>query len=88
MHAVLHAADHTDTTPDSAWYPTRAAGRCTLASGLAVGSSPVFLGALADAVGLRTAVLLTPALLALLLVTLAWIGRRARPGWRRGPACG
>jgi fucose permease len=48
--------------------PDRAAARCVLASGLAVGAAPLALGALADAVTLRTAVLLTP----LLLLAFLW----------------
>jgi fucose permease len=43
--------------------PQRAAARCALASGLAIGAAPLLLGALADAVGLRAAFLLTPLLL-------------------------
>jgi fucose permease len=43
--------------------PDRAAARCALASGVAIGGAPLLLGALADAVGLRAAFLLAPALL-------------------------
>jgi fucose permease len=43
--------------------PQRAAARCALASGLAIGVAPLLLGALADTVGLRTAALLVPVLL-------------------------
>ena len=43
--------------------PDRAAARCALASGLAIGAAPLLLGALADAVGLHAAFLLTPLLL-------------------------
>ena len=41
----------------------RAAARCALASGLAIGAAPLLLGALADTIGLRGAFLLTPLLL-------------------------
>lgn len=47
--------------------PGRAAGRCALASGVAIASAPPLLGALADAAGLHTAFLLVPALLLVLL---------------------
>jgi predicted MFS family arabinose efflux permease len=63
--------------------PIRAAGRCALASGLAVGSAPVLLGALADTAGLRAAFWLAPALLTVLLAGLARIHRidaENRPG--------
>jgi fucose permease len=48
--------------------PDRAAARCALASGLAIGAAPLLLGALADAVGLRAAFLLTPLLLLAVVV--------------------
>jgi fucose permease len=51
--------------------PDRAAARCALASGLAIGAAPLLLGALADALGLRVAILLTPALLAAFLTRCA-----------------
>ncbi|HEX6234443.1 MAG TPA: MFS transporter [Jiangellaceae bacterium] len=60
--------------------PARAASRCALASGLAIGAAPLLLGTLADQIGLRTAVLLTPTLIILLLTRVirrAWDGRRA-----------
>jgi hypothetical protein len=43
--------------------PTRAAARCALASGIAIGAAPLLLGALADLAGLRVALLLVPVLL-------------------------
>jgi hypothetical protein len=43
--------------------PSRAAARCALASGIAIGAAPLLLGALADLAGLRAALLLVPALL-------------------------
>jgi fucose permease len=51
--------------------PDRAAARCALASGLAIGLAPLLLGALADAVGLRAAFLLTPLLLLAVLTRCA-----------------
>jgi fucose permease len=51
--------------------PDRAAARCALASGLAIGAAPLLLGALADAVGLRAAFLLTPLLLLAVLARCA-----------------
>jgi MFS family permease len=51
--------------------PDRAAARCALASGLAIGAAPLLLGALADAVGLRTAFLLAPLLLLAVLARSA-----------------
>ncbi|WP_242900682.1 MFS transporter [Actinomadura terrae] len=53
--------------------PVQAAGRCALASGVAIGTAPLFLGALADATSLRAAVFVAPALL---LVLLSRCGRR------------
>ncbi|MBT2212953.1 MULTISPECIES: sugar MFS transporter [Actinomadura] len=53
--------------------PVQAAGRCALASGVAIGTAPLFLGALADATTLRTAVFVAPALL---LILLSRCGRR------------
>lgn len=47
--------------------PERAAARGALASGLAIGVAPLVLARLADAVGLRAAYLIVPALLAVLL---------------------
>jgi len=58
--------------------PGRAAARCALASGLAIGAAPLLLGALADAVGLRAAFLLTPLLLLAVLARNA--GRLATAG--------
>lgn len=43
--------------------PDRAAARATLGSGLAIGVAPLVLGRLSDAVGLRAAFLVVPALL-------------------------
>jgi MFS family permease len=51
--------------------PTRAAARCALASGVAIGAAPLLLGALADLVGLRAALLLVPALLGAIVVRSA-----------------
>ncbi|MFC6885549.1 MULTISPECIES: MFS transporter [Actinomadura] len=48
--------------------PARAAARCALASGTAVGVPPLALGALADLAGLRAAYLIAPFLLTLFLV--------------------
>jgi len=48
--------------------PDSAAARAALASGLAIGVSPLVLAALADVLGLRTAYLLVPCILAALLV--------------------
>lgn len=47
--------------------PVRAAARCALASGLAIGSAPLLLATVADITGLRPAFLITPALLAVFL---------------------
>jgi fucose permease len=58
--------------------PDRAAARCALASGLAIGAAPLLLGALADAVGLRAAFLLAPLLL--LAVVARNAGRLAGAG--------
>ncbi|WP_141578421.1 sugar MFS transporter [Actinomadura sp. WMMA1423] len=57
--------------------PVRAAARCALASGVAVGVAPLVLGALADLTTLRAAVFVAPVLL---LVLLARCGRRLRTG--------
>jgi hypothetical protein len=51
--------------------PTRAAARCALASGIAIGAAPLLLGALADRVGLRAALLLVPALLGAIMARCA-----------------
>jgi len=56
--------------------PVRAAARCALASGVAIGVAPLALGVLADALTLRAAVFVAPALL---LVLLARCVRRLRP---------
>ncbi|XVQ10216.1 MFS transporter [Spirillospora sp. CA-255316] len=48
--------------------PVRAAARCALASGVAIGTGPPLLGALADLTELRAAALLAPALLVVLLL--------------------
>ncbi|MEU6034826.1 MFS transporter [Actinomadura sp. NPDC047616] len=47
--------------------PVRAAARCALASGVAVGAGPPLLGSLADLSGMRAAFLLAPTLLLVLL---------------------
>ncbi|MGW3769397.1 MFS transporter [Actinomadura verrucosospora] len=57
--------------------PARAAARCALASGVAIGVAPLVLGALADLATLRAAALVAPVLL---LVLLARCGRRLRTG--------
>jgi fucose permease len=60
--------------------PERAAARCTLASGVAIGAGPLLLGVLADTAGLRTAMLLAPLLLVFLLVRgVQRLGGRQRP---------
>lgn len=60
--------------------PDRAAARCALASGVAVGAAPLLLGAWADAVGLRVAYLLAPAALAALIThCVIRLVRPARP---------
>jgi hypothetical protein len=56
--------------------PDRAAARAALASGLAIGVTPFLLGRLSDAIGLRTAYLIVPAL----LIVLAARSVTARPG--------
>ncbi|GGQ16854.1 fucose permease [Actinomadura coerulea] len=55
--------------------PVRAAARCALASGVAIGVAPLALGALADLTTLRAAALVAPVLLLVLLVRC---GRRLR----------
>ncbi|MEV3919758.1 MFS transporter [Actinomadura coerulea] len=57
--------------------PVRAAARCALASGVAIGVAPLVLGALADLTTLRAAALVAPVLLLVLLVRC---GRRLRTG--------
>ncbi|WP_433466929.1 MFS transporter [Spirillospora sp. CA-128828] len=58
----------------AAWasQPVRAAARCALASGVAIGIAPPLLGTLADLTTLRAAVLVAPALLTVLLVRCGW----------------
>ncbi|SPT59323.1 MFS transporter [Actinomadura madurae] len=58
----------------AAWesQPVRAAARCALASGVAIGVAPLALGTLADLTTLRAAVFVAPALLVVLLVRCAW----------------
>ena len=58
----------------AAWpaQPVRAAARCALASGVAIGVAPLVLGTLADLTTLRAAVLVAPALLLVLLVRCGW----------------
>jgi MFS family permease len=48
--------------------PDRASARAALASGLAIGVTPFLLGRLSDAIGLRAAYLIVPALLVVLAV--------------------
>lgn len=57
--------------------PVRAAARCALASGVAIGAAPLALGTLADLTTLRAAVFVAPALLVVLLVRC---GRRLGAG--------
>ncbi|TDB92061.1 MFS transporter [Actinomadura sp. 7K534] len=58
----------------AAWpaQPVRAAARCALASGVAIGIAPLALGTLADLTTLRAAVFVAPALLLILLVRCGW----------------
>ncbi|WP_021597905.1 MFS transporter [Actinomadura welshii] len=58
----------------AAWesQPVRAAARCALASGVAIGVAPLALGTLADLTTLRAAVFVAPVLLVVLLVRCAW----------------
>jgi len=56
--------------------PDGAAARAGLASGVAIGVSPLVLAALADLVGLRTAYLLVPCILVGLIVRSRWAYRR------------
>ncbi|TDC74651.1 MFS transporter [Actinomadura sp. 7K507] len=58
----------------AAWpsQPVRAAARCALASGVAIGVAPLALGTLADLTTLRAAVFVAPALLLILLVRCGW----------------
>ncbi|GAA1871456.1 MFS transporter [Actinomadura bangladeshensis] len=60
--------------------PVRAAARCALASGVAIGVAPLVLGTLADLTTLRAAVFVAPALL---LVLLARCVRRLSPARSR-----
>ena len=55
--------------------PDGAAARAALASGLAIGVSPLVLAALADLVGLRTAYLLVPGILVALILRSRWAYR-------------
>jgi MFS family permease len=55
--------------------PDRAAARAALASGLAIGVTPLVLGRLSDAIGLRAAYLIVPALLVVLAVRTATANR-------------
>jgi fucose permease len=65
--------------------PVRAAARCALASGLAIGTAPLLLASLADITGLHTAFLIAPALLtAFLLALLRRLTAPARKGCRLG----
>ncbi|TYB46210.1 MFS transporter [Actinomadura chibensis] len=57
--------------------PVRAAARCALASGVAIGAAPLLLGTLADLTTLRAAVFVAPALLAVLLLRCGWRLRTA-----------
>jgi len=65
--------------------PDRAAARCALASGVAVGAAPLLLGAWADAVGLRVAYLLAPATL-VAFIAHCLIRLADRPGAAAGRA--
>jgi len=56
--------------------PDGAAARAGLASGVAIGVSPLVLAALADLVGLRTAYLLVPCILVGLILGSRWAYRR------------
>ncbi|MFI0373383.1 MFS transporter [Actinomadura sp. 1N219] len=58
----------------AAWpsQPVRAAARCALASGVAIGVAPLVLGTLADLTTLRAAVLVAPFLLFVLLIRCGW----------------
>ena len=56
--------------------PDGAAARAGLASGMAIGVSPLVLAALADVVGLRTAYLLVPCILVGLILRSRWAYRR------------
>jgi MFS family permease len=56
--------------------PDGAAARAGLASGMAIGVSPLVLAALADLVGLRTAYLLVPCILVGLILRSRWAYRR------------
>ncbi|MEU8797264.1 MFS transporter [Spirillospora sp. NPDC048819] len=58
----------------AAWpsQPVRAAARCALASGVAIGIAPLALGTLADLTTLRAAVFVAPALLLTLLARCGW----------------
>ncbi|WP_207938946.1 MFS transporter, partial [Actinomadura darangshiensis] len=58
----------------AAWpsQPVRAAARCALASGVAIGVAPLVLGTLADLTTLRAAVFVAPALLVVLLARCGW----------------
>jgi len=56
--------------------PDGAAARAGLASGVAIGVSPLVLAALADLVGLRTAYLLVPCILVGLILRSRWAYRR------------
>jgi fucose permease len=60
----LILAEALATRPDD---PVRASARCALASGVAIAIGPPLLGTLADRTDLRTAALVAPAFLALLL---------------------
>jgi fucose permease len=60
----LILAEALATSPDD---PVRASARCALASGVAIAIGPPLLGTLADRTDLRTAALVAPAFLALLL---------------------
>ena len=58
--------------------PDGAAARAALASGLAIGVSPLVLAGLADLVGLRTAYLLVPGILVALVLRTRSAYRRER----------
>ncbi len=58
--------------------PDRAAARAALGSGLAIGGAPFLLAQMSDAIGLRVAFLIVPALLLVLAVRVGWAAYSAR----------
>lgn len=59
--------------------PDRAAARCALASGIAIGGAPLLLAQLAEHLDLRIAYLLAPLLLTLILLRTVGTRHRVRP---------